>query len=113
MSAAFFGAFQPTHLQITRGGWRFPSRTSHSSLSSPLASKNRRCSMQLVTLDALTRQLPTCFINQIIASSYSIWGLVGLIGVLRATLRAHPAASRPLLFLCRLLISAGQRQCEV
>jgi len=52
MSAAFFGAFQPTHLQITRGGWRLPSRTSHSPLSSPLASKNRRCSMQLVTLDA-------------------------------------------------------------
>ena len=52
MSAAFFGAFQPRHLQITRGGWRFPSSTNHSPLSSPLASKNRRCSMQLVTLDA-------------------------------------------------------------
>ena len=52
MSAAFFGAFQPRHLQITRGGWRFPSSTNHSPLSSPLASKNRRCSMHLVTLDA-------------------------------------------------------------
>src|SRR5690348_11056447 len=45
MSAAFFGAFQPMHLQITRGGWRLPSKTSHSPLSSPFASKNRRCSM--------------------------------------------------------------------
>ena len=52
MSAAFFGAFQPRHLQIMRGGWRLPSRTSHSPLSSPLASKNRRCSIQLVMLDA-------------------------------------------------------------
>src|SRR5262252_3042094 len=45
MSAAFFGAFQPMHLQITRGGWRLPSKTSHSPLSSPFASKNRRCSI--------------------------------------------------------------------
>src|SRR5215831_10969744 len=45
MSAAFFGAFQPIHLQITRGGWRLPSKTSHSPLSSPFASKNRRCFM--------------------------------------------------------------------
>ena len=52
MSAAFFGAFQPRHLQITRGGWGLPSRTSHSPVSSPLASKNRRCSMLLITLDA-------------------------------------------------------------
>src|SRR5262245_9560328 len=44
MSAAFFGAFQPMHLHITRGGWRLPSKTSHSPLSSPFASKNRRCS---------------------------------------------------------------------
>ena len=34
-----FGAFKPRHLQITRGGWRFPSSTNHSPLSSPLASK--------------------------------------------------------------------------
>jgi hypothetical protein len=52
MRAASFGAFQPTHLQITRGGWCLPSMTSQSPRSSPLASKNRRCSMQLVTLDA-------------------------------------------------------------
>src|SRR5262249_30925621 len=45
MSAAFFGAFQPMHLQMTRGGWRSPSKTSHSPLSSPFASKKRRCSM--------------------------------------------------------------------
>ena len=52
MSAAFFGAFQPRHLQITRGGRLLPSRTSHSPLSSPLTSKNRRCSMLLVTPNA-------------------------------------------------------------
>ena len=34
MSAACVGAFQPRHLQITRGGWCLPSRTSHSPLSS-------------------------------------------------------------------------------
>src|SRR5262249_17509243 len=45
MSAAFLGAFQPMHLHITCGGWRLPSKTSHSPLSSPFASKNRRCSM--------------------------------------------------------------------
>lgn len=50
MRAAFFGAFQPTHLQITRGGWRLASKTSHSPSPSPLASKNRR-SMQPITLD--------------------------------------------------------------
>ena len=41
ISAAFFGAFQPRHLQITRGGCLLPSRTSHSPLSSPITSKNR------------------------------------------------------------------------
>jgi hypothetical protein len=35
-----------------------PSRTSHSPLSSPITSKNRRCSMLLTTRDVAAAPLP-------------------------------------------------------
>src|SRR5262245_6280192 len=91
MSAAFFGAFQPAHLQITRGGWRLPSRTSHSPLSSPLASKNRRCTMQLVTLDVQFEAEPGAKLEPVqVMLRHGLHGLGAAFGA-RALRRARRA----------------------